>query len=77
MKFLKNSFLVLLLFFSFGCKERHFEPQLKEEHPVDSLMEKGGENVRDANEGIKKGFDESTEELKEKTQELLTDTIPH
>ena len=40
-------------------------------------MEESGEKVRDANEGIKKGFEESKEELKEKTEELLTDTIPH
>ena len=77
MKKISNSIIVIFLIFSFGCKQRSIEPQLKEEHPIDSVMEESGEKVRDANEGIKKGFEESKEELKEKTEELLTDTIPH
>ncbi|MBK8702146.1 MAG: hypothetical protein IPN33_00060 [Saprospiraceae bacterium] len=77
MKKINKLFVVIILIISFGCKQQNNEPDLKEEHHIDSVMEDSGEMVRDANEGIKQGFEESKEELKEKAEELLTDTIPH
>ncbi len=53
---------ILLLAVMMSCSNKNAKPQ-KEENFIDSVMEKEGQKVKDVNEGIKDGFDESTKEL--------------
>ncbi len=59
------------------CSNNNPEQPQKVDRTIDSVIEEGGEKVKDANEGIKEGLEESKEEFREKTKKLLGDSISH
>lgn len=78
MNFMKKIFK-LCFFISLGivmsCSNIKTDPHQKDENTIDSVLEEKGEKVKDVNEGIREGFEESKDELQNRTEELLTDSI--
>ncbi|MFI5171520.1 MAG: hypothetical protein ACHQFW_03975, partial [Chitinophagales bacterium] len=67
--------LVFLTAIIMSCGPKDQEPEVKDEKKIDSLLEVSGEKIKDVNEGVEKGYEESKDEIKEGIENIKEDSL--
>ncbi len=59
---------IMLFAFFISCNSR--DPEKQEKIKVDSVLDESAEKVKDANQGVKEGYDDAKDEIEEVADSL-------
>ena len=75
MRYLIKFIILISVYTAVGCERSLNTPEQTFENQEDSISNAQRVKIQDVNEGVKKGYDESKEEFREKSEKLMIDSI--